>query len=109
MPEIYRDLYADKDISEWNAFVDSCINAGKDCNYKRVTVKKRGLQVLAIPSNEKIPQWAIPYIDINTMVNNIISPFKPVLELFSSKFTFEGKSRGGVNRKTEKLTNIVKF
>ena len=109
IPKKYRKLYADKDVSEWNAFVDGCINAGKDCNYKKVTIKKRGLQVLAIPSNEKIPQWAIPYIDINTMVNNIISPFKPVLELFSSKFTFEGKSRGGVNRKTEKLTNIVKF
>ena len=109
IPKKYKKLFADKTSNDWNAFVDSCINAGKDCNYKKTTVKKRGLQVLAIPSNEKIPQWAIPYIDINTMVNNIISPFKPVLELFSSKFTFEGKTRGGVNRKTEKLTNIVKF
>ena len=109
IPKKYKKLFADKTANDWNAFVDSCINAGKDCNYKKTTVKKRGLQVLAIPSNEKIPQWAIPYIDINTMVNNIISPFKPVLELFSSKFTFEGKTRGGVNRKTEKLTNIVKF
>jgi hypothetical protein len=109
IPKKYKKLFADKTANDWNAFVDSCINAGKDCNYKKTTVKKRGLQVLAIPSNEKIPQWAIPYIDINTMVNNIISPFKPVLELFSSKFTFEGKTRGGVNRKTEKLTNIIKF
>lgn len=109
IPKKYKKLFTDKTANDWNAFVDSCINAGKDCNYKKTTVKKRGLQVLAIPSNEKIPQWAIPYIDINTMVNNIISPFKPVLELFSSKFTFEGKTRGGVNRKTEKLTNIVKF
>ena len=109
IPKKYKKLFVDKTANDWNAFVDSCINAGKDCNYKKTTVKKRGLQVLAIPSNEKIPQWAIPYIDINTMVNNIISPFKPVLELFSSKFTFEGKTRGGVNRKTEKLTNIVKF
>lgn len=109
IPKKYKKLFADKTANDWNAFVDSCINAGKDCNYKKTTIKKRGLQVLAIPSNEKIPQWAIPYIDINTMVNNIISPFKPVLELFSSKFTFEGKTRGGVNRKTEKLTNIIKF
>ena len=109
IPKKYKKLFVDKTANDWNAFVDSCINAGKDCNYKKTTVKKRGLQVLAIPSNEKIPQWAIPYIDINTMVNNIISPFKPVLELFSSKFTFEGKTRGGVNRKTEKLTNIIKF
>lgn len=109
IPKKYRKAYEGKTSNDWNAFVDECIRMGKDCNQKKVIAKKRGLQVLAIPSNEKIPEWAIPYIDVNTMVNNIISPFKPVLELFSSKFTFEGKTRGGVNRKTEKLTNIVKF
>ena len=43
------------------------------------------------------------------MVNNIIAPFKPVMELFNNRFTEEGKTKGGVNRKTDKLTNIVKF
>ena len=64
---------------------------------------------MAIPSNSKIPEWAIPYIDINTMVNNITAPFDPVIELFNGRFVEEGKSKGGVNRKTNKLTNIVKF
>lgn len=111
IPKKYRAKFKDKTINDWNTFVDSIdlddpkYNTG-DGHYD---VKKRGLQVLAIPSNGTIPEWAIPYIDMNTMVNNIISPFKAVLELFNNKFAEEGKSRGGVNRKTDKLTNIVKF
>ena len=43
------------------------------------------------------------------MINNIISPFKPVLEIFGTQFTEEGKSKNGVNRKTDTITNIIKF
>ena len=71
--------------------------------------KKRGLQVLAIPSNAKIPDWAMPYIDYDTMVNTIIAPFKPVLEIFNAKFPEIGKTRNGVNRKTATVSNIIKF
>ena len=67
------------------------------------------MQVLAIPSNTNIPEWAKPYIDYSTMINNIISPFKPVLEIFGTQFTEEGKSKNGVNRKTDTITNIIKF
>ena len=112
IPKKYRAKFKSKSIDDWNKFVDSIdlddpkYNEDGGGHYE---IKRRGLQVLAIPSNGNIPEWAIPYIDINTMVNNIISPFKPVLELFSNKFTEEGKNRNGVNRKTDKLTNIVKF
>ena len=111
IPKKYRNKFKDKTVEEWNKFVDNYdFDDPKNFNdVKQCEVKKRGLQVLAIPSNGTIPEWAIDYIDINTMVNNIISPFKAVLEIFNSKFTSEGKTRGGVNRKTDKLTNIIKF
>ena len=110
IPKKYRTKFKDKTVAEWNEFAMSIDKSdpkySSDGHYE---VKKRGLQVLAIPSNSSIPEWAIPYVDINTMVNNIIAPFKPVMELFNNRFTEEGKTRGGVNRKTDKLTNIVKF
>jgi hypothetical protein len=110
IPKKYRNKFKDKTAKEWNAFVDSIdLSDPKYSSDGHYEVKKRGLQVLAIPSNSKIPEWAIPYIDMNTMVNNIISPFKPVMELFNNRFTEEGKLKAGVNRKTDKLTNIVKF
>ena len=62
-----------------------------------------------MPSNATIPEWALPYIDYSTMVNNIVAPFMPVLEIFGSQFTEEGRSRNGVNRKTKSVTNIIKF
>lgn len=102
-PEVYNIIIEKIFNDDTNIFVTTKVK-GTD-----VTVKKRGLQVLAIPSNATIPEWAIPYIDINTMVNNIIAPFKAVLEIFNNKFTCEGKTRNGVNRKTDKLTNIIKF
>jgi hypothetical protein len=110
IPKKYRSKFKDKTVKDWNDWVDSIdLNDPKYSNDGHYEVKKRGLQVLAIPSNSIIPEWAIPYIDMTTMVNNIIAPFKPVMELFNNRFTEEGKTRNGVNRKTDKLTNIVKF
>ena len=110
IPKKYRSKFKDKTVKDWNDWVDSIdLNDPKYSGDGHYEVKKRGLQVLAIPSNSTIPEWAIPYIDMNTMVNNIIAPFKPVMELFNNRFTEEGKTKGGVNRKTDKLTNIVKF
>jgi hypothetical protein len=43
------------------------------------------------------------------MINNIIAPFEPVLEIFGAQFTEEGKTKNGVNRKTNTVTNIIKF
>ena len=67
------------------------------------------MQVLAIPSNADIPEWVRPYIDYATMINNILAPFIPVLEIFKARTVEEGKMKSGVNRKTSAFTNIVKF
>jgi hypothetical protein len=71
--------------------------------------KKKGMQIIAIPTNEKIPEWLQPYIDINTIVNDILAPFYPVLKIFKIRTIEEGKTRNGVNRKTNTISNIIKF
>ena len=50
-----------------------------------------------------------PYIDYNTMVNNIMSSFKSVMELLKMPYVSEGKTKNGISRKTNKLSNIIIF
>ena len=107
IPQKYRKEYKEKGQRAWNNFVadyDGTIGNG---GYYTYTCK--GLLVLAIPPNENIPEWAIPYIDMTTMVNNILAPFIPVLKIFKFKTLEEGKTRNGVDRKTEGLSRMVKF
>jgi len=72
---------------------------------KKGEVKITGLQVLAIPSNDKIPEWAMDYIDYTTMINTILAPFKSVMEIFDLPDLQEGKT----GRKTKTISNIIKF
>ncbi len=112
LPKKYQSKYKKLGPVAWNEFVDTIdFNDPKYAAEKKgkTIYKKKGLQVLAIPSNTNIPDWAKPYIDYSTMINNIIGPFKPVLEIFGTQFTEEGKSKNGVNRKTDTITNIIKF
>lgn len=69
----------------------------------------KGLQVIAIPSNADIPDWCEPYIDYNTVINNIIGQFKGVLDVFGIDCPEVGKQKKTVNRKTKKFTNVVRF
>jgi hypothetical protein len=77
------------------------------CKIKDIADK--GLQVLAIPGNESIPEWCQPYIDYNTVINNIVGQFKGVLEVFGIDCPEVGKTIKSVNRKTKKFSNIVRF
>ena len=108
IPKKYQAKYKKLGAKAWNDFVDNGDYKEEDKKGKWV-YKKRGLQVLAIPSNSRIPEWALPFVDYNTMINTIISPFKPVLEIFGVKFSEEGKTKNGVSRKTNGLTNIIKL
>ena len=121
IPKKFQAKYKKLGPEEWNHFVDQVTNdEAKEYDLKLVEkykddiggkwiYKKRGMQVIAIPSNSDIPEWLQPYIDYSTMINNIIAPFIPVLEIFQSKTVEEGKTKKGVNRKTNAFTNIVKF
>lgn len=68
-------------------------------------IKKTGMKVLAIPTNQEIPEWALDYIDYSTMVNNILAPFKSVTELFNLPGVEEGKT----GRKSTGLSNIIRL
>ena len=72
-------------------------------------LSSKGLQVLAVPSHEKIPEWCMKYIDYNTVINNIIGQFRGVLEIFSIHCPEVGKQIKTVNRKTKTFSNIVRF
>lgn len=113
IPKKYQTKFKKLGPFEWNKWVDKVMDHEVKVADKEqegyYEYKKRGLQVLAIPSNAKIPDWAMPYIDYDTMVNTIIAPFKPVLEIFNAKFPEIGKTRNGVNRKTATVSNIIKF
>lgn len=109
IPKYWRDKYKKKGPEAWNDFVESCDMVDPKADKGNVTIKVRGLQALAIPNNGEIPDWVMPYIDYTSVKNNILAPFAAVLELFKNQAISEGKTYNGVNRKTNKMTNIIKF
>ena len=109
VPQKFRSKYKKKDPTEYNKFVEKYDGPNPRPIEERYALKKRGMQCIAIPSNGNIPDYLIPFIDINTMVNNIVAPFNSVLELFGFQPIEEGKSHGGVNRKSTKYSNVIKF
>lgn len=72
-------------------------------------ISSKGLQVLSIPGNVDIPEWCQPFIDYNTVINNIIGQFKGVLDVFGINCPEVGKTIKSVNRKTKKFSNVVRF
>lgn len=105
IPKKYRTKWKKLGVQEWNKWAEN--NLTDEIQHKEY--KSKGLQVLAIPHNGSIPSWAIDYIDYTTTINNILAPFNPVLEIFGIPTIEEGRSTGGVNRKTETFSNIIKF
>ena len=78
-------------------------------NGTKITRKDRGLVILCIPSNKEIPEWCKPYIDYKTMIDNILAPFKSVVEILGVQNISVGKTVNGTARKSDKITNIVRF
>lgn len=99
-PEIYQ-VIIDKIFHDKTGFFVS--------TNKKGDVKVRGVQGIVIPSNEDIPEWCLPYIDYTNMVNSILSPFKSVMDLLKIRYAKEGKTFNGVSRKSDGLTNVIKF
>ena len=75
----------------------------------KTEIKKKGCNVLAIPLHAPIPDWCMDLIDYDTIINNILSSFKGVTEIFGIKSATVGKSNDKVNRKSEMITNIIRF
>ena len=119
IPPKWKTKYKKLGPKEWNKFVEEYESAdlsdpkiAKKYNLgDGVETKVRGMQVIAIPNKEdvKIPEWLDPYIDYSALINSILSPFKAVWELFGIRSIDEGKSVGGVNRKTKGYSTIIDF
>ena len=68
-----------------------------------------GCTILCVPLNRTIPEWCMPFIDYATMIDNILAPFKSVIEIFGIQNISVGKTVNGRPHKSETITNIVKF
>lgn len=101
-PEVISDLKK-SNPREYSIIINDIFNSPEK------GIRDKGLQVLGIPSGRKIPDWCKPYIDYNTVINNIITQFKGVLDIFSIDCPSVGKSINGVDRKTKKVSNIIRF
>ena len=95
----------DAGVEAWNEFAESY---DKDTSGQYI-IKSKGLQVIAIPSNAEIPEWCKPYIDYDVVIDNILAPFTPVLEIFKSKQLKHGKTRNGVDRSSTGFSTLIKF
>lgn len=89
-------------------FVTTKSKTDKKGNTK-IERKERGLVVLCIPTNRKIPEWCKPFIDYATMIDNILAPFKSVTEILGIKNISVGRVVNGTARKSDTITNIVRF
>ena len=72
-------------------------------------ISETGCTVLCIPPNRTIPEWCIDFIDYTTVIDNILGPFKSVIEILGIQNISVGKSINGRSYKTESISNIVKF
>jgi hypothetical protein len=89
------DLYHEEpDI--YNRIKDGIFNCPID------KIRSKGIEVFAVPRNEpKIPEWIMPYIDHQTIVNDNISKFNGVLKSFGIEIVEHSKGKF--------FTNIIKI
>ncbi len=75
------------------------------------TVKytSKGIQAIVIPFGFHVPEYILPFCDVNSMINSIVSPMKSVLDIFNIPLQTEGKNRSVCNRQTSTITNVLKF
>ena len=103
-------IFRPEDISDMQTSNPKLYNVIMDKIFGNIEeIASKGLQVLAIPLNESIPDWCFPYIDYNTVINNILGQFQGVLDIFGISSPEVGKSISGVNRKTKKFSNMVRL
>lgn len=109
IPKKYRPKYKKLGAKAWNEFIDTL--SEDELGYTDDSeTKVKGMQIIAIPKSvDHIPAWLDKYIDYSTMVNNILAPFNPILDIIGIQTIDEGRNTGGVNRKTKTMTNIIKF
>ena len=112
IPTKYRSTYKKKGADKWNKFVEELGNEVYDDKYRaHIEYGNACIKSIAIPRGSEIPEWAKEFIDIDTIVNNILSPFNPVAKMLKLAILDEGKSysKVGVDRKSKRISNIIRF
>ena len=111
IPKKFRTKWKKLGAIAWNEYIDTLDENSEEMNFVDDSdTKIKGMQVIAIPKSiNQIPAWLDRYIDYNTMVNNILAPFNPILDIIGIQTIDEGKSKNGINRKTKAVSNIIKF
>lgn len=121
-PMLKMAIYKESDIAKlketdpdiYNTIMDVVFNDDTGIYITRKTVKgkvitnSKGMTYLAIRPNGSIPKWCTPYIDYTSLVNTILAPFNPILEIFGIPAFQEGKTTGNM-KQTERFSNIIKF
>ena len=93
------DLIAlqNSDIELFNKIKDNIYN--NDLEKIRTT----GLSVIALPQSlDNIPEWLIPYIDYDTIINDSVGKFEKILYSL-------GLKRINANSKVSYYSNIIEF
>ena len=121
-PMLKMAIYKESDIDRlketnpdiYNTIMNVVFNDDTGIYITRKTVKgkvitnSKGMTYLAIRPNGNIPKWCTPYIDYTSLVNTILAPFNPILEIFGIPAFQEGKTTGNM-KQTERFSNIIKF
>ena len=69
-----------KSPEKFAIIMDRAFNEGPNANKNRIDISKYGFDVIAIPkSAERIPDYIIPLIDFDTMVDNNASSMNIIL------------------------------
>ena len=99
-PSMIEDM-KDKYPDIYQILIDKVFNSKNDA------IAKNGLSVLAIPPNSDIPEWVVPYIDYEVIINKILSAYTSVLDALKVGKIKVGKSTTG--RRTTRFSNIIMF
>lgn len=68
-------------------------------------IRKKGISIIAIPRNiDTIPEWIIPYIDFDAIVNGNITKFHPILKSLGIEI-IQTESKAGKSY----FSNIIEF
>ena len=88
-----RDFFNEEDFKKLE-MVRKCIFHGNDI------LKSFGLSVICLPKVEKIlPHWAIPFVDVDSMVKNALSPTLIILQSLGVMVDDVGRE--------ERFTNVI--
>lgn len=105
----YPDVYDTLKEKVFNDTTGIFVKYKKDKKSGKMIRVDAGCPVICIPTNRQIPDWCLDYIDYQTTINNILAPFKSVTEILGIQDFQVGKTINGIQRKSSKISNIIRF